>query len=120
MKRKIEILLFWLIPVIVLEEILRAYIFYLFGDLLSGKFNNLDRLDILPGETLGTKLTYAKSIKVLSGIFTNLILAGWLYWVIVATNTKKLLWAVAGLVLNYWSLLLFFGYQMYEQQENQK
>jgi hypothetical protein len=119
MKKEIEQLLVFLIPAIVIEKLLKTISSRAISDFIQNKNEALPSLiEQFPSYSPGQIFTLVNSINVFIGLLPIVVIAVWLWRIEKAQNGRPVLWSLAGLVLNYWVLLLFIGHRLYGNRNN--
>ena len=104
MRKDIEILAIWYIPVVILMAGISAY--------YSDFFNEL----FLEGSSrVGVTLHFYALLPMAVKTADNLVVAVWLFFMVKKEEGRPLLWAILGLVTHLYAALLYVGLRIYER-----
>jgi hypothetical protein len=117
MKQEVERLLVFLIPAVFIQNIFNALSSHAIRDLIYDLKYSYP--EIFPDETPGELMPWIIGVDNFLTVLPTVVIAVWLWKLEKRQNGRPYLWALGGLFLNYWILLLFIGQRLYVQNKTQ-
>lgn len=122
-KAEIEKLLIWLLPIILLAVLANAALPGIINEVLSQVgttvTQSIEDISWLDRHlTQGEQILYLNILKTLPNILIRLVIGVWLYFQVKNLGGRRWLWALSGLLLQYWGLAIFFFVQLLERKSN--
>lgn len=106
LRKEIESLAIWYIPVVVLMSIVAAAYTGFLKEMLSAD-----------GLTMGTQVALITMGPKLIQFATNIVVGIWLYRLAKKEGGRQSLWLLFGLVVNLGAALIYIGLRIYEQRD---
>ena len=76
--------------------------------------------DKYPNHSLGELITCITSNELVISLLPFFVLGSWLWMMEKRDKGRPILWALSGLILQYWALLLFIGWRVYEKDKGSR
>lgn len=116
MKKDIERLLVFLVPVIFVEKIVRVYAQDFLLSIMRANYSSLKPLGNLD-TTIGGLLSLMNLVNVLIPLMPAAVIAVWVWRLEKKDRGRPILWALGALLLHYWLLLLYIGQKLHVANE---